>query len=292
MGVDHYENFPVASILMPARLRSAVKAIYRFARTADDLADEGDAPARQRLTQLQGLYTQLDAIEAGQPSDWPELAQIIGQYRLPIGLFRDLLSAFMQDVTTLRYASQADVLDYCRRSANPVGRLMLHLFGRTDVQSFAWSDAICTGLQLANFLQDVAIDWHKGRLYLPQEALAQHGVTEQSIAHYIRMGSSATPIIGREAHTAWAGLMREHCRMTATLLRQGTPLPRVLGGRVGFELRIVIQGGLRILERIDAVQGDVFAHRPSLGTFDWIILLWRALTLHASPSPKSLAHDA
>lgn len=292
MGVDHYENFPVASILMPARLRGAVKAIYRFARTADDLADEGDAPAGQRLAQLQGLHTQLDAIEAGEPSDWPELAQAMDQHRLPIGLFRDLLSAFMQDVTKARYASQGDVLDYCRRSANPVGRLMLHLFERTDAQFVAWSDAICTGLQLANFLQDVAIDWRKGRLYLAQDALARHGVTEQSIAHCVRMGSSAAPTIGREAHTAWAGLMREHCQMTAALLWHGAALPRALGGRVGFELRIVIQGGLRILERIDAVQGDVFARRPSLGTFDWIILLWRALTLRAPLSPKCLAHDA
>ncbi len=267
MSVDHYENFPVASVLMPARLRGAVMAIYRFARTADDLADEGNDPPAQRLAKLDALERQLDAIEAGHPHEWPDLAHAVARHRLPVPLLRDLLSAFRQDVTVQRYACHADVLHYCRRSADPVGRLLLHLYERVEDRLLVMSDAICTGLQLTNFLQDIAIDWRKGRVYVPLDALGRHGLTESAIDQQVN-------------NAAWTALMREQVSNTRALLESGAPLARALGGRIGWELRLVIQGGLRILERIDAVDGDIFNHRPVLKLRDWMLMLWRAMWMH------------
>lgn len=266
MGVGHYENFPVASLLMPAPLRPAVRAIYRFARTADDIADEGDAPPKARLDALAALDAQLDAIEAGRPHEWPDLADAIGRFGLPIRHFRDLLSAFSQDVTVHRYPDEATLLDYCRRSANPVGRLMLKLFGIDDAPAHAWSDAICTGLQLVNFWQDVAIDHARGRIYLPQDALAAHGVDERAIA------------AGR-VDAAWRGLMQAQTARARAMLESGAPLTRRIGGRIGWELRLVIQGGRRIAERIDAVGGDVFRRRPVLRAADWTVVAARAAAM-------------
>ncbi len=248
---------------MPARLRSAVIAIYRFARTADDLADEGDAPPAQRLAQLDALERELDAMEAGQPHAWPDLARAVAHHQLPVSLLRDLLSAFRQDVTVQRYACHADVLHYCRRSADPIGRLLLHLYGRVQEPLLAMSDALCTGLQLTNFLQDIAIDWRKGRVYVPQDALSRHGLTENAIDQPLN-------------DSAWTALMREQVAHTRALLESGAPLAFALGGRIGWELRLVVQGGLRILERIDAVDGDIFNHRPVLKCTDWALMLWRA----------------
>ena len=183
--VDHYENFPVASHLVPARLRPAVVAIYRFARTADDLADEGDAAPGARLAALEVFTRALQAIERGETpglGPFPALAAAIRTHRLPMAPFHDLLSAFSQDVTTSRYATFDDVADYCTRSANPVGRLMLALYGLGTPANERSSDSICTGLQLANFWQDVAIDWAKGRVYVPIEDLLRFGVGEPQIA--------------------------------------------------------------------------------------------------------------
>ncbi len=249
---------------MPARLRPAVRAIYRFARTADDLADEGSALPSERLAALDELRAQLRAIETGVPSQWPDLAVAIREHRLALPLFYDLLSAFSQDVTTSRYGSFETVLDYCRRSANPIGRLLLQLFGRDEPGLLHQSDAICTGLQLANFWQDIAIDWRKGRVYLPQHDLLAFDVTEAQIA---RGGTDAN----------WRRLMAFEVERTRELLQRGAPLARALGGRIGIELRLVVQGGLRILERIDAVAGDVFSHRPTLTARDWTLMGWRAL---------------
>lgn len=264
MGVGHYENFPVASWLMPARLRPAVRAIYRFARTADDLADEGNAAPAERLSELDALRTQLRAIESGAPNEWPDLAAAINEHRLTLPLFHDLLSAFSQDATTLRYDSFETLIDYCRRSANPIGRLLLQLFRRDEPELVQQSDAICTGLQLANFWQDIAIDWRKDRVYLPQQDLAAFNVSEAQIA---RGGVDQN----------WQRLMRFEVERTRALLNRSAPLARALGGRIGIELRLVVQGGLRILERIDAVGGDVFLHRPALTARDWTLMSWRAL---------------
>ena len=266
MGVDHYENFPVASLLLPAHLRAPVKAIYAFARHADDIADEGDDPPAVRLDRLGALDAQLDAIAAGRTCDWPELARAVGQHGLPIGLLRDLLSAFAQDVTVKRYADHATLLDYCRRSANPIGRLLLALFRRESSDLLARSDAICTGLQLVNFWQDIAIDWRKDRVYLPQVELQRFGVEESQIGQ-------------QRADEQWSALLGEQVARARAMLLSGAPLARALGGRIGWELRLVVQGGLRIAEKIDAAAGDVFRHRPVLGKADWALMTARALRM-------------
>ena len=266
MGVGHYENFPVASWLMPARLRPAIRAIYRFARTADDLADEGDAPPAQRLAALADLKTALERIEAGEDGGWPDLASAVREHALPLVPFRELLSAFAQDVTVTRYASYDALLDYCRRSANPVGRLLLALYRVDEPQAADWSDRVCSGLQLANFWQDVAVDWAKGRVYLPQDELARFGVAESAIASG-----------GRDRN--WPALMRAQTDRARLMLESGAPLARRLPGRIGWELRLVIQGGLRILERIDRADGDVFGRRPRLRSADWLVMTARSLAM-------------
>jgi squalene synthase HpnC len=272
MAVGHYENFPVASLLLPARLRAPVRAIYRFARTADDVADEGNAPAPMRLLQLDALAAQLDRIEHGDSSDWPDLAVAVHEFDLPIAPLRDLLSAFRQDVTVARYADYAALLDYCRRSANPVGHLMLVLFGRREAQLRAWSDAICTGLQLVNFWQDVAMDWGKGRVYLPQSELVRFGLTERAIAD-------------QQVDGSWSAMMAAQTARARAMLESGAPLASALGARIGFELRLVIQGGLRIAARIDAAGGDVFRRRPRLAAGDWVRMWLQALRMPQSRTP-------
>jgi squalene synthase HpnC len=269
MPVDHYENFPVASILLPRRLVPAVEAIYAFARSADDLADEGDAGPAERLAALNAYDTALDGIEQGKtPSDpmFARLAAALARHALPLQPLRDLLSAFRQDVVTTRYPDYAALLDYCRRSANPVGRLMLGLYGVRDGASLRASDAICTALQLINFWQDVGVDTAKGRIYLPQEDLARFAVGEEQIVQ------------GR-ADQAWRALMRFEVERARALMLEGAPLATRLPGRVGWELRMVVQGGLRILEAIERVDYDVFGRRPQLGRLDWLAVAWRAVRM-------------
>lgn len=271
MSIDHYENFPVASLLAPPELRPAIAALYRWARTADDLADEGVASPAERLAALQEMHRDLGRLQAGTAPEQPvlqTLAPHIAQHSLPLEPLYDLLSAFSQDVTVTRYLDDARLLDYCRRSANPIGRLMLRLFRCEDAAALDASDAICTALQLTNFWQDVAIDWRKGRLYIPTKALSTHRITEAQLGR-MASGASITP--------AWTTLMRERVAQTRALFVRGAGLPTQLGGRTGLELRLVVQGGLRILERIDAAQGDVFQHRPTLTKADWIRLTARAI---------------
>jgi phytoene synthase len=267
MSVDHYENFPVASLALPARLRPAVVAIYRFARSADDIADEGDAAPQQRLAQLDALRDELDRIFGGRQPLTPvgkDLGRAVEHHRLPPKPFYDLLDAFTQDVTQTRYADYAQLLGYCRRSANPVGRLLLCLYEAAGSDNLARSDAICTALQLTNFWQDVAIDWRKGRVYLPQDELLRFGVAEPQIA-------------GGRCDDNWRALMQFQIDRTRALMLGGAPLGRVLPGRIGLELRLTVAGGLRVLEKIERAGGDVFRHRPTLGTFDWPLLMWRAV---------------
>jgi squalene synthase HpnC len=257
--VDHYENFPVASWLVPARLRGAIVAIYAFARGADDIADEGDATLSARLAGLDHYAAMLDRIAAGErPAEAPfaALADAVHAHALPCALLYALLSAFRQDVLKARYADYGELCDYCTRSANPIGRLLLHLYGVSDVASLSRSDAICTGLQLANFWQDVAVDWAKQRVYLPADDMLRFGVTEQHIAQ-------------ANCDGAWQRLLAFEVDRARALLHSGRPLARALPLRLKLELRMVVAGGLRILERIDAVRGDVFRHRPTLTTRDW-----------------------
>ena len=267
MTVEHYENFPVASVLLPSRLRQPVSAIYAFARSADDIADEGEATPTERLALLDRFRAELGAIEAGRSPESPmfrRLAPEIRSHALPIRLFRDLLDAFSQDVVKERYADFDELLDYCRRSANPVGRLMLHLYRAVSEDNLRQSDCICSSLQLINFWQDVAIDWKKPRVYLPQEDLRRFGVSDAQIA------------AGRVDRN-WRELMRFQIDRARDLMHQGTPLGRAIPGRIGLELRMVVAGGLRILERIEAVDYDVFTRRPVLRALDWPLLSWRAL---------------
>lgn len=265
MPVDHYENFPVASLLLPARLRRPIEAIYRFARAADDVADEGELPAGERRQALAVYYSALERIERGAAAgdEFAELAQMVGAWRLPVQLLRDLLDAFAQDIDKTRYADFAELDDYCRRSANPVGRLLLHLAGCTGAAELRRSDAICTGLQLANFWQDIALDWQKGRVYLPQSDLAHFAVAEDEIA-------------AQRWSPAWAALLDFELDRSEALLRAGAPLVHALPGRIGWEIRLTVQGGLRIVEKIRQVRGDVFRQRPTLGAADWLRLALRA----------------
>jgi squalene synthase HpnC len=259
--VAHYENFPVASWLLPAALREPVEVIYRFAREADDLADEGQASAEARLRALDEFRAQL-----ARPASplFHAVARLIRERELPEQAFRDLLDAFSQDVTKTRYADCRELLDYCRRSANPVGHLLLHLFKRTSETDLAQSDAICSALQLVNFWQDIALDYAKGRIYLPLDEMARHAVGE----HHLREA---------RCDDAWRSLMAFQVARTRALMRDGAPLGRRLPGRVGLEIRATVQGGLRILDKIERAGYDVFRRRPVLRAPDWPLLLARAL---------------
>ena len=251
--MDHYENFPVASWLCPPALRAPILALYGFARTADDIADEGNATAAERLALLQ-LYRQ-DLHESWRnpqhrSSQWPEVfAALTRQHQtwaFPLGLLEDLLDAFEQDVTYTRdhhvYANRTELLDYCRRSANPIGRLILHLAQVQDAESLAMSDAICSALQLINFWQDLSVDVPRGRLYLP-------------------LGAN----------------LSDELAYARALMEQGAPLVRRLSGRLGWELRLVVQGGLRILDK--AEREDTRRIRPTVHAGDTPLMLWRALRM-------------
>jgi len=267
MSVGHYENFPVASLLLPAPLREPVAVIYRFARTADDFADEGDDPPERRLEKLNNFTTALTRIASGEvPGDplFRDVARIVKEHSLPLTLFEDLLSAFRQDVEKARYANYAEVLDYCRRSANPIGRLLLQLFKQTTESNLQRSDAICSALQIINFWQDVAIDQAKGRIYLPQDEMGRFGVSE---AH-LREG---------KCDEAWQQMMAFQCDRARRLMLEGAPLADSLQGRVRLEIAVTVQGGLRILEKLAQAGYDMFRRRPVLRWFDWPLLFSRAL---------------
>ena len=269
-GVEHYENFPVASFLCPPALRPAILAIYWFARTADDIADEGDATPAQRLADLKAYRVDLAACASGALafSRWSNvftpLTGVIQQYALPVNLLADLLSAFEQDVIKTRYASQAELLDYCRRSANPVGRLLLHLYQVNDSQSLEQSDCICTALQLINFWQDLGVDIPRGRIYLPADGFAQHGVDEAQLLR-CEVNPHTTALVA--ANVAWA----------KTLMQRGAPMVKKVPGRAGWELRLVVQGGLRIAEKIERLQFATLRQRPKINAWDGVVMLWRAM---------------
>ena len=263
MSVDHYENFPVASILMPRRLRKPIAAIYHFARAADDIADEGELSNAERLNQLDKFRAELARIERNEVPLTPlfqNLAAEVHQHALPMQPLYDLLDAFSQDVVKKRYANFDAVLDYCRRSANPVGNLLLHLYDEATPVNIAYSDAICTSLQIINFWQDVAKDYAIGRIYLPLNELAQFGVSEEQIAQGI-------------CNDAWRALMKFQVDRARAMTLAGKPLGSILPGRIGLEMRMIIAGGLRILSKLENAQYDMFRHRPVLKPYDWVIML-------------------
>ena len=272
MSAKHYENFPVASLLCPRALRPAVRAIYAYARTADDLADEGAASAAERLDELAAYEADLHAVAAGTApsSRWPvvftPLAEALRRHRLPVPLLADLLSAFKQDVVQREFADRTALLDYCRRSANPVGRLLLHLYGVGDPAALRQSDAICSALQLANFWQDLGVDTRRGRLYIPLADCRRHGV-------------EAASLLARQDSSAARALVAEMVAWTRELMLDGAPLVHRLEGRAAWELRLVVQGGLRILHKIEQSAYATLQQRPVLGWNDVPALGWRALTM-------------
>jgi phytoene synthase len=278
MAVDHYENFPVASFLLPAPLREPVAAIYGFARSADDFADEGDLSPQQRRALLAGYQAELNAIERDEPTQHPvflRLRPVIARYELPLQLFRDLLDAFTQDVGKDRYRDFAELMDYCRRSADPVGRLLLHLFGHATTENLSRSDSICSALQLINHWQDVGIDaakGAKGRIYLPQDDMARFGVSESDI-------------LRRVTSSGFIGLLKFQVERARALMLSGAPLGWDQPGRIGLEIRAIVAGGLHILDKIEDVDYDVFNRRPMLKALDWPPILWRSLVRPLDTQP-------
>lgn len=274
MSIDHYENFPVASRLCPPAIRPAVVAIYRFARTADDLADEGDASPGRRLADLAAYRAALQQCVLGRPDEghwravFVPLAAAIRQHDLPAQPLLDLLDAFEQDVRNPPYADRDALLDYCRRSANPVGRLLLHLYGEHGAAAQRESDAICSALQLANFWQDLGRDLAHGRSYLSAQDLLRHGLAPDAVRP------------GRDT-AATRALVRDLVQWARALMLEGAPLVHRLPGRAGWELRLVVQGGLRILEKIEAMDFAALSHRPTLTPADAPRLAWRALRMRA-----------
>lgn len=268
LAQTHYENFPVASVLLPMRLRQPIGMIYSFARQADDFADEGDFEPAQRLALLDNFRRELDRIRDRldpETAFFVSLQDTIRQYQLPLQPFYDLLDAFSQDVTKTRYADFGEVMDYCRRSANPIGRLLLHLYGAVTPRNIGMADAICSSLQIINFLQDVAIDYKKDRIYFPQDEMRKYGIEESQIAE------------GRSDGT-WALFMEFEINRARKLLQSGAPLGLVLPGRIGLEMRAIIAGGERILQKLHKSRGDMFNQRPVLKPWDWTYMLYRAVS--------------
>lgn len=266
MAVDHYENFPVASILLPRRIRRAVEIIYNFARQADDIADEGTLSNEERLSKLDAFRAELHrmgTMEGPQTPLFIALAEVVEKYGLPVQLLHDLLDAFSQDVVKKRYANFEELQDYCRRSANPVGRLLLHLYGEATPQNLIYADHICTSLQLINFWQDVQKDYAIARIYLPQDEMARFGVNEAQIAE------------GRTDQN-WQEMMRFQVDRAHDMMRSGAPLGSILGGRIGLEMRLIIAGGNRILSKLKKVNYDMFTQRPVLRPLDWLIMLFNS----------------
>lgn len=272
VSIDHYENFPVASWLCPASVRPAVVALYRFARTADDLADEGDDLPEARRAALGAFREDLLALYAGRTGSarWAALFEELGRARarhdLPLQPLLDLLQAFERDTYHAHYPDRASLLGYCALSANPVGRLLLHLYGRSDEASLRQSDAICSALQLVNFWQDLGTDLARGRLYVPLEDLRRHALPTNDLGD-VRPGP------------AWRSLVEELCQWARGLMLQGAPLATRLPGRVGWELRFVVQGGLRVLDRIAQQGFDTLSRRPVIGARDLPFLLAGALAM-------------
>ena len=273
MARAHYENFPVASRLLPAAMRPHVAAVYAYARTADDIADEGSAPAAERLARLDAWQRRLHAAVAVERSDDAPhvhedlivvaLAHSIRSLDLPLSWFDDLVSAFGQDTMTTRYDSWADVFDYCRRSANPIGRLVLAIAGYRDEALQQSSDALCTALQLTNFWQDFGHDWIIGRLYVPREVTAACRAREMDLA-------------GPYLNDAWMAAMRQCVDQTRAQFEAGRAVCDGVAGRLRYELRFTWLGGMRILEQVERTGAALLSRRPAIGRSDIPLLLWRA----------------
>jgi squalene synthase HpnC len=273
---SHYENFPVASVFLPQHLRTPIALIYSFARQADDFADEGELTVERRLELLNDFRDELDLLHAyikPQTDFFNTLGAMIKANKLPYEPFYDLLNAFSQDVTKTRYANYDEVLDYCSRSANPIGRLLLHLYGQSNTSNTQLSDNICSALQIINFLQDIAIDFKKNdgkqRIYLCQDEMAAFGITESQIQEFVDKKQTTDD--------NWQQFMLFNLHRVSALLYAGKPLGRILSGRIGFEMRMIIAGGERIISKMSQVNGDIFRFRPTLNHWDWLVIFVKAL---------------
>jgi squalene synthase HpnC len=267
MPVDHYENFPVASYWLPATVRPAVVAIYRLARYADDCADEGDVLPEERLRALDALDEAVDQAIRGDhviaDSRVAAMVPYMKAYGLSWSLWHDLFSAFKQDVTVHRYISHEHLLNYCARSANPIGRLLMPIYSLPS-SHLECADALCTALQLINFWQDIAIDEAKQRRYLPDEDVIQAGLSlELPLCDYVH-------------HSAWFPLIDLQLERAENLMCRAAPLLGVAKGRIRWELALTMAGGARIIEKIRDVKANVFAHRPKIGLADFPFLLYYA----------------
>lgn len=263
MAKTHYENFPVASRLLPEHIRKPVSVIYAYARTADDYADEGDMNDVERINSLEQMEDKIHSIYSG---DTPKeilyiaIADVIKNHKLPCEPFLDLLTAFKMDITIKRYQNFSEIKNYCRYSANPVGRLLLHLYQQATNENIAYSDAVCSSLQLINFLQDIMQDYHENnRIYLPLDEMEQYGVTEEDIKNS-RNSHEMRSLIDSQIHRA------------KEMLFSGMPLGKILKGRIGLELRTITFGGLRILQKLGKNRDDVYT-RPRLNKLDWIWII-------------------
>lgn len=268
---QHYENFPVGSIALPKHLRRPITLIYHFARQADDFADENDHAPEQRLAMLDGFREQLDLIRSNKKSSsnfFVELSAMIHQHELPLQPFYDLLSAFSQDVTKTEYENFDEVLNYCQRSANPIGTLLLHLYKKATPENLAYSDHVCTALQLINFYQDVSIDFqstfHEKRIYLCQDEMKAFNIKEVQIAT-------------QQADSNWQQFMLFNVERAEKMLKAGKPLGKILPGRMGLEMRMIIGGGEKIIGKLKKVKGDIFNHRPTLKAWDWPAIFFKTL---------------
>jgi squalene synthase HpnC len=261
----HYENFTLGSRLLPRRLRRHIAAIYAFARTADDFADE--EPDRDRaLRALDAWDTELEACYAGAPRHpiFVALAETVREFAIPIEPFRRLLTAFRMDAEFRGFATFDELRHYCMHSANPVGHLVLYLFGHRDAERQARADAICTALQLTNFWQDLAVDLAKGRIYLPREDMERFAYTADDLGCH-----AVTP--------AFRALMAFECARARELFVGGLPLAAMLDRGPGREVRLFAGGGLAILDRLQAVDYDVFRARPTLSRWAKATLVARTL---------------
>jgi hydroxysqualene synthase len=286
----HYENFPVASRLIPRRMRRHVAAVYAFARVGDDFADEGERSVEERCRLLDGWVRRLHAAPStetpgppprpGEPADSVDIFLALGATirakALPVRLFEDLLSAFRQDVSVTRYATWQELMDYCRRSANPVGRLVLRIADYSDARLDACSDAICTALQLTNFWQDLQLDFERGRIYLPAEELRAHGAREEELA-------------APRLTTAWEHALVAAVLRTRRLFDEGRPLCDAVRGRLRYQLRATWLGGTRILDRLEAVRADGVTRRPRLAVTDAPWLAWHMATWSSNGGGRSSA---
>lgn len=263
---SHYENFPVASVLLPADRRPAIAAVYAFARLADDMADEGTREEAERLRRLDDWHQRLERAISGS-ADHPvfeALADTIARYHIPPQLFSDLLIAFRQDVTKHHYEAFADLLSYCRCSANPVGRIVLHIFDEARAKNLLWSDAVCTALQLANFWQDVSVDLKKGRIYAPLEDLERFRYTAEELRSSVEDGR-------------FVDLMRFEVERTRELFHEGAPIVRNVSKPLRFELALTWYGGMRILQMIRDRGFRVLSARPKMGLWDGVLVVLRSL---------------